>query len=85
MDQSTRSPLLRSRGGDRCQHGFNGYIVFGYADLGLFVLESLEHGNATYVFGQDWEQLSALTKKEILHGGLQEERIIHRGFGTSGP
>jgi hypothetical protein len=29
--------------------------------------------------------LSALTKKEILHGGLQEERIIHRGLGTSGP
>lgn len=58
--------------------GFYGYLVFGYKEKDLYVLESLTYGNATYVFGQDWEELSKLTKREILVGGLQRERIIHR-------
>lgn len=58
--------------------GFEGYIVFGFEDKAIYVLESLRYGNATYVFGVDWERLSQLTKKEILSGELQRERIIHR-------
>lgn len=58
--------------------GFNGYTVFGYPDKGVYVLESIHYGNATYVFGQDWEQLSQLTKAEILRDDLQQDRIIHR-------
>jgi hypothetical protein len=58
--------------------GFSGYLVFGFPDEDLFVLESIHTGNATYVFASGWEELSKKTKAEILHGNLQEDRIIHR-------
>jgi hypothetical protein len=58
--------------------GFSGYVVFGFPDKGLFVLESIYYGNATYVFGERWEDLSRLTKAQILEGGLEEARLIHR-------
>ena len=35
-------------------------------------------GNATYVFEENWEELSKLTKAEIIRGKLQKDRIIHR-------
>lgn len=56
--------------------GFAGYLAFGYGEI--YVMESLYYGNATYVFGKDWEELSKLSKAEILHGDLQQARIIHR-------
>ncbi len=56
--------------------GFSGYLAFGYGEV--YVMESLYYGNATYVFGSDWEDLSKLSKAEILHGGLQLARIVHR-------
>ena len=58
--------------------GFNNYLVFGFNEKNLYLLESTREGNATYVFRDDWEILSQLTKKEILTNDLQEERIIHR-------
>lgn len=58
--------------------GFHGYIIFGFEKKNFYILESVHLGNATYVFGNDWEELSKLSKKEILDGGLQQERIIHR-------
>jgi hypothetical protein len=58
--------------------GFHGYLIFGFKDSGIYVLESLFYGNATYVFGEDWERLSQMTKAEILEGDLQKDRIIHR-------
>lgn len=58
--------------------GFNDYLVFGFPDKDLYILESIRTGNATYVFDQNWEELSQLTKKEILDNELQRERIIHR-------
>lgn len=58
--------------------GFHGYIIFGYESTGLYVVESLHYGNATYVLGQDWARLSQMTKAEILRADLQEDRIIHR-------
>jgi hypothetical protein len=59
------------------QAGFAGYVVFGFPALGIFVLECVHDGNATYIFGQDWEGLSRLTKAEILTERLQLHRIIH--------
>jgi hypothetical protein len=56
--------------------GFYGYLVFGYDDA--YVMESLYYGNATYVFGKDWEELSKLTKAEILREDRQQARIVHR-------
>jgi hypothetical protein len=58
--------------------GFRGYLVFGFKDKRVFILESLHYGNATYVFDEDWERLSQMTKAEILAGNRQKDRIIHR-------
>ncbi len=58
--------------------GFLGYTIFGFPTRNIFVLESIITGNATYVFGQNWQHLSMLTKAEILDNNLQRNRIIHR-------
>lgn len=58
--------------------GFYGYLIFGFPRLNLYVLESTYTGNATYVFEKDWEELSKMTKAQILEDRLQKDRIIHR-------
>lgn len=57
--------------------GFSGYIVFGYISKNLYVLENLWYGNATYIFNENWESLSKLTKTEVLFNNLFTHRIIH--------
>ena len=57
--------------------GFRGYIILGFPERNLFVLESLFYGNATYVFGESWKELSKKTKAEILNQELQEARFVH--------
>ena len=59
------------------QGGFNDYIVFGFPVKRVYILESIRSGNATYIFGDDWEALSRMTKAEILNNNLQQERIFH--------
>lgn len=56
---------------------FNDYVVFGFQDRNIYVLENSKPGNATYIFNNDWQTLSQLTKAEILAEQLQEDRIIH--------
>lgn len=56
---------------------FWGYVVYGFPSLGLFVFESNEINNATYVFKGNWESASRLTKTEVLSGHVQEMRIYH--------
>lgn len=58
--------------------GFHGYIIHGFTEKKIFVLESMYYGNATYIFGDSWEELSKRTKAEILNEKLQKARIIHR-------
>ena len=60
------------------QAGFRGYIILGFPDKSLFFLESMYFGNATYVFAENWETLSKMTKAEILGQDLHVDRIIHR-------
>lgn len=57
--------------------GFREYVVFGFQSKGIYVLESPTLGNATYIFKNDWAEISALSKKEILDGALHEARLIH--------
>lgn len=57
--------------------GFRGYVVFGFPQKELYILESIFPNNATYIFSNDWETLSKMTKAEILSNELQETRIIH--------
>jgi len=60
--------------------GFNDYVVFGFTNRGLYVLENSFAGNATYIFSNDWETLSQLSKAEILAEKRQEHRLIHRKY-----
>ena len=58
--------------------GFRGYLIFGFPEKNIYALESLFTGNATYIFEENWEYLSKLSKAEILKESLQKDRIIHR-------
>ena len=61
--------------------GFNDYVVFAFEDKNLFVMENAFAGNATYVFKDDWINISQLTKAQILKENLQEDRLIHKKIG----
>lgn len=58
--------------------GFKGYVIFGFNKKNIYVLESVYSNNATYVFAENWKELSKLTKAQILNGGLHNARLIHR-------
>jgi hypothetical protein len=63
-------------------NGYRGYIIFGFKNLNLYIFESAEYGNATYVFEGDWKQLSQMTKAEIVDGNLHKHRFVHlEGWG----
>lgn len=57
--------------------GFSGYIVHGFSEKDFYVLESVEVNNATYVLSKNWEEISKMTKAEILKNELHEFRVIH--------
>lgn len=60
------------------QAGFDGYVIFAFPNKKLFVCESIHPDNATYIFDDNWEELSQKTKAEILDNNYQKDRIIHR-------
>lgn len=57
--------------------GYSGYFIYGFTSRNLFFLESTELNNATYVFGEDWEKLSSLSKEKIINGEHAYARIVH--------
>lgn len=57
--------------------GFGGYFVFEYPNRKHVILESLMPDNATYILGKDWEEISKLTKREVLSYRLHTARIYH--------
>lgn len=57
--------------------GFSDYVVFGFTGRRRYVLESPHTGNATYIFREEWEPISQLSKREILQNDLQEARLVH--------
>lgn len=57
--------------------GFSRYIVFGFINKNIYVLESVDVNNATYTLEDDWESISKLTKADILNRKLHRHRIIH--------
>lgn len=57
--------------------GFKGYMVFGFLNKDFFILESIYSGNATYVLGLNWEEISKFSKEEILTQNLHQRRIVH--------
>ena len=58
--------------------GFRGYVAFLFPDRNLTILEHFENGNATYVFDKNWEELSRMTKAQIVNQNLELARIIHK-------
>lgn len=60
------------------QGGFDGYVIFAFPSKNIYVCESIYPDNATYIFDNDWQELSQMTKAEILNNNYQKERIIHK-------
>ena len=58
--------------------GFHGYLVFVFKEKNLALMENMIYGNATYVFRNNWEDLSKLSKAEIIRQNLHEKRLVHR-------
>jgi hypothetical protein len=58
--------------------GYAGYFIMGFPQKNIYVCESVKYGNATYVFDEEWRELSKKTKAEILNADLQTDRIVHK-------
>ena len=59
------------------EDSFNGYVVYGYIEKNIYIFESNEVNNATYIFKGEWENASKLTKREIISGELCHKRLVH--------
>lgn len=57
--------------------GYTGYLVFEFEEKNLYVMDSMLYGKATYIFENEWETVSKMTKKEIIENNLAKERVIH--------
>lgn len=57
--------------------GFSDYVAYVFRKRGIVILESIRKGNAIYVFGEDWDRFSKLTKSEIINNDLHIARLIH--------
>ena len=57
--------------------GFSGYVVYGYPNNDLFIFESNQLDNATYIFNRNWEELSKMTKRDLILNNLYLYRYIH--------
>ena len=59
--------------------GFTGYFVYGFKSKKIFILESIHLNNATYIFDKNWEELSKMTKNQIINSktDVAYRRIIH--------
>ena len=58
--------------------GFGGYVVFEYPGTDRVLLECGVYGNAIYVLGPNWKELSRRGKREIMEDP-SSRRIPHRG------
>ncbi len=58
--------------------GFSGYFIVEFENE-MVICDSVFLGNAAYVFKTKWEELSQMTKSEIIKNHLSEARIIHNG------
>ena len=73
-------PDIRGKGPE----GFYGYLVFGFADLGIVILETMYAGNATYVFAMDtFENNIIKDKQTVLGQKLHLKRFVHHDEWTN--
>lgn len=58
--------------------GFTGYVIYVFNQKKIAVLESIKYGNASYVISSNnWEELSKMTKQQLLSKSLVKQREIH--------
>lgn len=75
-----RFEVLKRYNPDFCAVGtnsFDSYMVYGYTDKSIYIFESNQINNATYIFQSNWLELSKLTKADIIRNKLYYKRIIH--------
>lgn len=75
-----RAAFLRSLNPDQIfvgAGGFSDYVAYLFRRCDLVVLESIRQDNALYVFGDDWQVVSRLSKAEVLSQNRHRARIIH--------
>lgn len=58
-------------------NGFHGYLVFDFPKAGVVIMENMLYGNATYVIEHNWEEVSKLTKGEVIANNLAKDRVVH--------
>ena len=59
---------------------FEGYFVFAFSAESKVLLEHPVVGNAAYVFGRNWRELSRLSKTQLIRRARRESvRVIHKG------
>lgn len=67
-------PDIRGKG----PSNFFGYIVFGFTDLDIVVLETMYSDNATYIFkASDYEQNAIKDKQTVLTNKIMLRRFYH--------
>ena len=67
-------PDIRGKG----PSNFFGYIVFGFSDLGIAILETMYSDNATYIFKMsDYEANAIKDKQTVLKNKVMLKRIYH--------
>lgn len=67
-------PDIRGKG----PSNFFGYIVFGFSDLGIVILETMYADNATYIFNaSDYEANAIKDKQTVLKNKTMLKRIYH--------
>lgn len=68
------NPDIRGKG----PAGFLGYLVFGFSDIDIVILENMYAGNATYVFTtKNFENNIISDKQTVLNQKLNEKRFFH--------
>lgn len=68
------NPDIRGKG----PTGFLGYLVFGFSDIDIVILENMYAGNATYVFTtNNFENNIISDKQTVLNQKLHEKRFFH--------
>lgn len=67
-------PDIRGKG----PSNFFGYIVFGFTDLGVVILETMYADNATYIFKtKDYEEKAIKDKQTVLKEKMMLKRFYH--------
>lgn len=66
--------------------GMRGYVLFNFPSQGVHVLECGRYGNATYVIDatHGWDEVTHLSKAELLNGGYVSRRIVHHASTWNG-